>query len=263
MNAIFVLILGFVVFYLGYRFYAGYVDSKIMQADPKRVTPAKMYMDGVEFMPTSRNILYGYQFKSIAGAGPIIGPIIAIQWGWLPAVVWILLGTLFIGWVHDYSSAMIAMRNDGASFGGLSHRLISPRARVILLAFIYFYLLLIVGAFGNVVVTTAGQVKGISHGVAVSDHWRCLGRADDLPLEDGHPCHHCGMRGYCDARDIPGQLCCRRTRFSARLFPKARRCGQSPRLCFVTLRRCCRSGGLLCPSTMSLRTSCSWACCSA
>jgi carbon starvation protein len=159
MNAIFVLVLGFVVFYLGYRFYAGYVDSKIMQADPKRMTPAKMYMDGVEFMPTSRNILYGYQFKSIAGAGPIIGPIIAIQWGWLPAVVWILVGTLLIGWVHDYSSAMIAMRNDGASFGGLSHRLISPRARVILLAFIYFYLLLIVGAFGNVVVTTAVKLK--------------------------------------------------------------------------------------------------------
>jgi carbon starvation protein len=159
MNAIFVLIVGFAVCYLGYRFYAGYIDAKIIQADPKRTTPAKMYMDGVEFMPTSRNILYGYQFKSIAGAGPIIGPIIAIQWGWLPAVAWILLGTLFIGWVHDYSSAMIAMRNDGASFGGLSHRLISPRARVILLAFIYFYLLLIVGAFGNVVVTTAIKLK--------------------------------------------------------------------------------------------------------
>ncbi|MCX5860930.1 MAG: carbon starvation CstA family protein [Desulfomonile sp.] len=159
MNAIFVLILGFVVAYIGYRFYAKYIDSKIMQADPNRATPAKMYMDGVEFMPTSRNILYGYQFKSIAGAGPIIGPIIAIQWGWLPAVLWILLGTFFIGWVHDYGSCMIAMRNEGASFGGLSHRLISPRARVLLLSFIYFYLLLIVGAFGNVVVSTAVGLK--------------------------------------------------------------------------------------------------------
>jgi len=159
MNAIVVLILGFVVAYLGYKFYAKYIDSKIIQADPKRATPAKMYMDGVEFMPTSRNILYGYQFKSIAGAGPIIGPIIAIQWGWLPALLWILLGTFFIGWVHDYASTMIAVRNEGASFGGLSHRLISPRARVILLSFIYFYLLLIVGAFGNVVVSTAVGLK--------------------------------------------------------------------------------------------------------
>ena len=159
MNAIVVLILGLIVAFIGYRIYAKYVDTNIIQADPKRATPAKMYMDGVEFMPTSRNILYGYQFKSIAGAGPIIGPIIAIQWGWLPAVLWILLGTFFIGWVHDYASAMIAIRNDGASFGGLSHRLISPRARVILLSFIYFYLLLIAGAFGNVVVSTAIGLK--------------------------------------------------------------------------------------------------------
>ena len=92
MNSIVVLILGFIVFFIGYRFYAGYIDSKVIKSDPKRATPAKMYMDGVEFMPTSKNILFGYQFKSIAGAAPIIGPIIAIQWGWLPALIWILAG---------------------------------------------------------------------------------------------------------------------------------------------------------------------------
>jgi carbon starvation protein len=159
MNSVVVLVIGIVVFYLGYRVYAGYVDRNIIKADPKRATPAKMYMDGVEFMPTSKNILFGYQFKSIAGAGPIVGPIIAIQWGWLPALLWILLGALFIGWVQDYSSAMVTMRKEGASFGGLSHRLISPRARIILLSFIYFYLLLIAGAFGNVVVSTAIGLK--------------------------------------------------------------------------------------------------------
>ncbi|HOP85699.1 MAG TPA: carbon starvation CstA family protein [Syntrophorhabdaceae bacterium] len=159
MNSVIVLILGFAVAFLGYRLYAKYVDTKIMKSDPKRVTPAKMYMDGVEFMPTSKNILFGYQFKSIAGAAPVIGPIIAIQWGWLPALIWILAGTFFIGWVQDYSSAMIAMRKDGASLGGLSHKLISPRARIILLAFLYFYLLLIAGAFGNVVVSTATGLK--------------------------------------------------------------------------------------------------------
>jgi carbon starvation protein len=159
MNSVFVLIIGFIVAFVGYRVYAKYIDTKVMTSDPKKATPATMYMDGVEFMPTSKNILFGYQFKSIAGAGPIIGPIIAIQWGWLPALIWILLGTFFIGWVQDYSSAMVAMRKDGASFGGLSHKLISPRARIILLAFIYFYLLLIAGAFGNVVVSTAIGLK--------------------------------------------------------------------------------------------------------
>lgn len=160
MNSVVVLILGLLVAFLGYRLYALRIDRKVIQSDPKRATPAKMYMDGVEFMPTSRNILFGYQFKSIAGAGPILGPIIALQWGWLPALVWILLGTLFIGWVQDYASAMVAMRKEGASMGGLSHKLISPRARLILLAFIYFYLLLIAGAFGNVVVSTAINLKG-------------------------------------------------------------------------------------------------------
>jgi carbon starvation protein len=159
MNSIVVLVLGFIVFYVGYKFYAGYIDKNVIKADAKKVTPAKLYMDGVEFMPTSKNILFGYQFKSIAGAGPIIGPIIAIQWGWLPALLWILFGTLLIGWVHDYASAMMAMRKEGASFGRLSHELISPRARIILLSFIYFYLLLIAGAFGNVVVSTAVGLK--------------------------------------------------------------------------------------------------------
>jgi carbon starvation protein len=160
MNSVVVLILGLVVAFIGYRFYAKYIDSKIIKADPKRATPAKMYMDGVDFMPTPKSILFGYQFKSIAGAAPIVGTIVAVQWGWLPALLWILGGAFFIGWLHDYSSAMIAMRHEGASFGALSYKLISPRARTILLSFIYFYLLLIAGAFGNIVMSTAIGLKG-------------------------------------------------------------------------------------------------------
>ncbi len=159
MNSVVVVFIGLAVAFIGYRVYAKYIDTRVMKADPKKATPAKLYMDGVEFMPTSKSVLFGYQFKSIAGAAPIIGPIMAIQWGWLPALLWILLGAFFIGWVQDYSSAMIAMRRDGSSFGRLSHELISPRARIILLSFIYFYLLLIAGAFGNVVVSTAISLK--------------------------------------------------------------------------------------------------------
>jgi len=159
MNSVVVLIIAFLVFFVGFRFYSKYVDRKIIKSDPKKATPAKMYMDGVEFMPTSKNILFGYQFKSIAGAAPVIGPIIAIQWGWLPALLWLLMGAFFIGWVHDYSSAVVAMRNEGASFGGLSYKLISPRARIVLLCFVYFFLLLIAGAFGNIVVDAARGQK--------------------------------------------------------------------------------------------------------
>ncbi len=151
MQAIYIIVGALAVAVLGYRWYAGAVDRQVIQSDPNKVTPAKMYMDGVDFMPTSKYVLFGYQFKSIAGAGPVIGAIIALQWGWLPAMLWLFLGVLFIGWVHDYVSGMVAMRSDGLSLGGLSYKLISPRARTILLAFIYFYLLLLAGAFGGVI----------------------------------------------------------------------------------------------------------------
>lgn len=143
-----VILIAIVVVLLGYGWYARTIDRKIIQPDPKKATPAKMYMDGVDFIPASRNVLFGYQFKSIAALGPILGPIIALQWGWLPALLWILLGTTFIGWVQDYSSIIMGVREEGQTFGALSYRLISPTARVLLLVYLYFYLLMIMGAFG-------------------------------------------------------------------------------------------------------------------
>ncbi|MBI4652396.1 hypothetical protein HY745_14190 [Candidatus Desantisbacteria bacterium] len=107
MNSVIILVLGVIVYYLGINVYAKYIDEKIIKSDPKRATPARMYADGVDFMPTSKNILFGYQFKSIAGAAPVLGPIIAIKWGWLPGLLWILLGTFFSGWVQDYTSAIV------------------------------------------------------------------------------------------------------------------------------------------------------------
>jgi len=159
MNSLILLFLSILVVVLGYIFYSKKVDKRIMQSDPNKATPAKMYMDGVDFTPTSRNVLFGYQFKSIAALGPIVGVIVALQWGWLPALLWLLLGVLFIGWVHDYSSAMISLRSEGQTFGGLSYRLISPRARVILLLFIYFYILLIMAAFGSIVTNSLLNTK--------------------------------------------------------------------------------------------------------
>ncbi|NOZ50797.1 MAG: hypothetical protein GXP37_12245 [Chloroflexi bacterium] len=151
MNAVITLIIGFLGIAVGYGVYARSIDKNIMQPDDKKATPAKMYMDGVDFTPANRNVLFGYQFKSIAALGPIVGPIVAVRWGWLPALLWIIVGTFFIGWVQDYSSIMLGVREDGQSFGALSYRLVSPRARTILLTFIYFYLLLIMGAFGKIV----------------------------------------------------------------------------------------------------------------
>ncbi len=151
MPAAIAILIALVVVVIGYQVYSKKVDREIIQADPKRATPAVMYQDGVDFMPASGSVLFGYQFKSIAALGPIVGPIVAAQWGWLPALLWLLLGVFFIGWVQDYASAMMSMRTDGLTLGGLSYKFISPRARTILLSFLYFYLLLIMGAFGFVV----------------------------------------------------------------------------------------------------------------
>jgi carbon starvation protein len=151
MNSILVLLVSVVGIAVGYGVYAKGIDKRIIQPDPNRTTPAKMYMDGVDFTPAGRNVLFGYQFKSIAALGPITGPIVAVQWGWLPALIWIVAGTFFIGWVQDYASGVVAMREEGKTFGALSYSLISPRARTLLLIFIYFYLWLIMGAFGNLV----------------------------------------------------------------------------------------------------------------
>src|SRR5512137_2617727 len=149
MNALIIMILAVVGIAVGYGVYARFIDRTIIGPNPNKATPATMYMDGVDFTPANRNVLFGYQFKSIAALGPILGPIVAVQWGWLPALLWIVLGTLFIGWVQDYSSIMMGVREEGQSFGALSYRLISPRSRSLLITFIYFYLVLIMGAFGT------------------------------------------------------------------------------------------------------------------
>jgi carbon starvation protein len=149
MNSVLVLILGALAIVVGYAWYARRIDRSIIQPDASKATPAKMYMDGVDFTPANRNVLFGYQFKSIAALGPITGPIIAVQWGWLPALLWVIVGTFFIGWVQDYGAMIMGVRREGDSMGALSYKLISPRARSILMLFIYFYLLLIMGAFGN------------------------------------------------------------------------------------------------------------------
>src|SRR3990172_11922173 len=148
MNALIAVILGAVTVYLTYTRYARRIDRNVIQSDPKRATPATLYMDGVDFMPTNRNILFGYHFKSIAAAGPIVGAIVAATlWGWLPALIWLVLGVSFMGWASDYSAIVLSVRNEGNSLSAVAYRLVSPRTRTLLFFFIFFYLLLLSGAF--------------------------------------------------------------------------------------------------------------------
>ncbi len=140
-------VLGIVVYIAAYKLYAKWYDKNVWEPDPKKATPAHMYMDGITFFPVSRYVLYGFQFKGIAGLGPILGPFIALFYGWVPALLWILLGNFFIGWIHDYSSLFMSVRNEGKTMGPLTYEYISPRARRMLMGFLFFYLILIIAVF--------------------------------------------------------------------------------------------------------------------
>jgi carbon starvation protein len=155
------------VIYAAYN-YARRVDRNVIQADAKKATPAKMYMDGVDFMPTSKNVLYGYHFKSIAAAGPIVGPITAANiWGWGPSLLWLVIGVSLIGWASDYSAIMVAVRNDGNSLSAISHKLIAPRTRRILFVFIFFYLMLLAGAFVGILAAILSARPDVPFGIIV------------------------------------------------------------------------------------------------
>src|ERR1700693_520009 len=166
MNTLWIVLIAATVIYLAYNFYARRIDRNVIQADKKRATPARMYMDGVDFMPTSKNVLYGYHFKSIAAAGPIVGVITAANiWGWLPALLWLVIGVAFIGWASDYSAIMVAVRNDGNSLSAISHRLIAPRTRSILFVFIFFYLMLLAGAFIGILAAILSARPDVPFGI--------------------------------------------------------------------------------------------------
>ena len=157
MSSLIALVLGIVWVVLVYRFYGRYVDRKIVMSDNKKATPAVMYMDGVEFMPANKNVLFGFQFKSICGLGPVVGAILAVNWGWLPAMLYLLLGVAFLGWIHDYTATMVGIRREGMSLGGMSYTLISPRARTLVSIFIYFNLMFGFGAFAVFIAATLSK----------------------------------------------------------------------------------------------------------
>jgi carbon starvation protein len=168
MNTLWIVVLSVLTTYLAYNYYARRIDRTVIQSDAKRATPARMYMDGVDFMPTTRNVLFGYHFKSIAAAGPIVGPITAANiWGWSPALAWLILGVSFIGWASDYSAIMVAVRNDGNSLSAISHKLIAARTRTILFVFIFFYLMLLAGAFVGILAAILSARPDVPFGIVM------------------------------------------------------------------------------------------------
>ncbi|NIO11357.1 MAG: hypothetical protein GTO40_26415 [Deltaproteobacteria bacterium] len=108
MPAIVLVITGLVLFYLAYRFYSKFLAEKIYRLDPDFKTPAHELEDGVEYVPTRKHILMGHHFVSVAGAAPIVGPAIAMIWGWVPAFLWVVVGSIFASGAHDFGSIWVS-----------------------------------------------------------------------------------------------------------------------------------------------------------
>ena len=148
MSSIILVLFGLGIFFLGYWFYSHFIESRIFGInDPDLITPAHEFEDGIDFLPTKRHILFGHHFTSIAGAAPIIGPCVAAYWGWLPAFVWVVLGTVFMGAVHDYGALVVSIKEKGRSIADITASVISSRTRIMFLIFVMMLIWLVLAVF--------------------------------------------------------------------------------------------------------------------
>ncbi len=154
--------IGVVLFVIGYRVYGAFLDRQF-GIDPDRKTPAYTHYDGLDYMPARTPVLMGHHFSSIAGAGPIVGPIIAVAFfGWLPAVLWIVLGSIFIGGVHDYSSLVVSIRHKAKSIAQVAKRMMSPVAHKLYLTFIWFTMIYVLTVFVDLTADSFVQDGGVA-----------------------------------------------------------------------------------------------------
>ena len=136
------------LYLLFYRFYArGFLAVRVFALDADAPTPAHVLRDDVDYMPTNKYVLFGHHFASVAGLAPMLGPAIAVIWGWVPALLWVVLGTLLVGAVHDFSALVLSIRHKGQSVGTISRDVISPRTRLLFLLVIFFLVALAMGVF--------------------------------------------------------------------------------------------------------------------
>ena len=143
--------IGLISFIFAYRFYSLYLSKKLFQLNDDSQTPAKELEDGKDFVPTDKKILFGHHFSSVAGAAPIVGPAVAAIWGWVPAFLWVVFGTIFIGAAHDFGTLVLSMKNKGKSLASVAKELLGPRASRLLMIVILFLVWLVIAVFALVI----------------------------------------------------------------------------------------------------------------
>ncbi|MFP6836696.1 MAG: carbon starvation protein A, partial [Pseudomonadales bacterium] len=151
MQSVVMVVLGIIGMAFGWFVYSKFIAAKIFRLDPDFVTPAHEFNDGVDFVPTNRYVLWGHHFTSVAGAAPIVGPAIAVYWGWMPALLWVVIGTVFFAGVHDAGALWASNRHKGRSIGALSETVIGTRTRSLFMVVIFLVLLMVNSVFGVVI----------------------------------------------------------------------------------------------------------------
>jgi carbon starvation protein len=151
MQSLMIVLLGIAGMTFGWFVYSKFIATKIYQLDPNFVTPANEFNDGVDFVPTNKYVLWGHHFTSVAGAAPIVGPAIAVYWGWVPAVLWVTIGTVFFAGIHDFGALWASSRHKGKSIGALSEDVIGKRTRALFMVVIFLVLLMVNAVFGVVI----------------------------------------------------------------------------------------------------------------
>ncbi|UNC91374.1 carbon starvation CstA family protein [Candidatus Contubernalis alkaliaceticus] len=155
MAALVFVVVAVILYILSYRFYAKFLSEKIWMLDPKRKTPAFKYEDGFEFVPTRTDVVAGHHFTSIAGAAPIVGPVVAAIWGWLPGLLWIIIGTIFFGAVHDLGALATSLRHEGRGIADFLQDLLGKRAMQLMYILIFFLLILVSAVFVHITAVMA------------------------------------------------------------------------------------------------------------
>jgi carbon starvation protein len=153
LNAALLAALVFVAFAFGYQFYSGFLGRRVFVLREDEPVPSRELEDGIDYVPTRLHVLWGHHFASIAGAAPIVGPAIAVIWGWVPALIWVCLGTIFMGASHDFAALVISARHQGRSIGDVAGSVVSPRVRTLFLVIISLLIWVVLAVFAYIIAT--------------------------------------------------------------------------------------------------------------
>lgn len=140
-----------ICYFVAYRYYSQFLATHLFAIDPSRPTPAVTLRDNVDYLPTNRYVLFGHQYASITGLSPMLGPAIAVIWGWVPAMAWVVIGAVFVGAVHDFGALVVSIRGRGMSLGKITESLLGSRAKTLFHLVIFFLIALAMGVFVHII----------------------------------------------------------------------------------------------------------------